>query len=497
MALASDGMRPDNILATLLLLSGLSIAAFTLVVLEVVESISTVTQSVSPASPQYYGTPVTFQCSYRNSTGPIDQSVIGNNCSIIFDSENYSMTYNAATENYTLTNDSLSVGTHTWYCGCVSFFYFDRNGTPETYVIESGEGAVQPAPEKRIPPERRLTLPEVGGGNCIAQQLSAEVLTVAGTRETSANIDILYNDGTSWKKYGSTISGPDGAVNFIPLYAGTYELETNKLGFTPASTTFTVSDCKGRNEFEAKKDLYLPCASDAECKSNACSEGICKPIKCECGRIAANSVCVNYECCADSQCPPNSLCQRNRCEPKASCSDSSTCSATKYCSNGFCEEIRCPSPDYIENHACVVECLSNSDCRNGQECFETKCLSALSDAEKQLRVNYKEAAGLLCVTDGLDKPVGADLQVTLPDNTSLIIPAPAPGGCISTTAFPLGKLQAKVSKSRYKDTSITVSIVKPQGAFGGIDLTQAGSLLLVLIPVAAVGALMLLRNRGH
>ncbi|MFA6035430.1 MAG: hypothetical protein WC759_00545 [Candidatus Micrarchaeia archaeon] len=490
-------MHLNRTLVSLLLLSFTSFAVITLLVLEVVPSGATLAQSVSPASPQNYSTAITFQCSYRNDTGPIGQTDIGNNCSIILDSVNYTMSYNAAIENYTLTNDSIVTGTHTWYCACVSFLFTDLNGTPETYVIQSSgtpDTPFIPSPDHRISDDHRLAVTELLG-KCIAQQVSVHVATLAGTNAGGVNVDILYNDGKSgWTKYASTIASPFGNVNFIPLLPGMYEVDANQVGFRPSSNQISIADCAGEQAFQQKKDLYLPCTADSECKSGACSENICKPITCECGKIVG-SICVNYGCCSDSDCPSNNICRQNMCERKPNCESDSNCEPDRQCSDGFCDRIKCPSPSYIKKHACTIECLSASDCSKGQDCYKNACVRILSEEERHIKVEYVEGKRELCTVDGLGNPIGTKLDLVLPNGTAISYTTPDISGCISSSALPLGKVQATASKDRYGDATVAVSITEPaSGLFSGIPGVQALGALVIIVPVLAVAGLLILRS---
>ncbi|NYZ78580.1 hypothetical protein H0N99_00355 [Candidatus Micrarchaeota archaeon] len=96
------------------------------------------TQSASPASPQNYGTSVTFSCNYSKTSD--NSPVTGATVYVNINSINYATAYSGG--NYTYTNSTLAVGSNSWYCNATEPSSLPQTGSTQTYTINTAPTAL-------------------------------------------------------------------------------------------------------------------------------------------------------------------------------------------------------------------------------------------------------------------------------------------------------------------------------------------------------------------
>lgn len=333
------------------------------------------------------------------------------------------------------------------------------------------------------------------GGNVLTIVDEKTMLPLAG-------VHVVVKDVTdaSWVAVGDT----DEKGQFTFTSCGKkVDIKLTLAGYASVLKTMDLIDCR---ECEG-------CTSDTQCPSDqACSEGSCGPVQCECGFVEKHE-CVPYDCCSDSDCGEDELCSDHSCSDRpddSECYSDGDCAETQYCEMpvgaaptgavaGQCRDVGgCGN---VVNHTLVPYRCGNAPdcpiCPEGYVCVQNDCLqgnvtcptTAFAGAQGDCSALQNEEPCVDCDYEVTD-PSGGKTSGRTGGNGTFRIPFGSPG-TYNVTLFggngtPLKTVQVTVFPASGEDGG------KDTGFFG-FDPLLLGGLLVALVVVGLV--ILYLRKR--
>ena len=111
-------------------------------------------------------------------------------------------------------------------------------------------------------------------------------------------VRILYDNPPYFYLVDVITSDGDGLSDIMLSQNGTYVAIAQKKGYKSVETIFDYETC-------------YACEDDDECGGGeACDQGQCVSVDCDCG-IIEDHQCIAYECCANGDCPEGQSCINN------------------------------------------------------------------------------------------------------------------------------------------------------------------------------------------
>jgi len=125
------------ILLLLLSLVSLSVASTTQMSLNVLAAQTSLDASKSLDSPQIYGAPVLFTCSYSDINA---EAALNSSCSLVINGRHSRATRAGVDHTY---GEILEPGVHSWYCSCSAAGYESKESSPQLHNVLPARDSVE------------------------------------------------------------------------------------------------------------------------------------------------------------------------------------------------------------------------------------------------------------------------------------------------------------------------------------------------------------------